>query len=146
MQHCRSHLTLNGCSAPLPPATPSPLLIELSPLILPRTFTQLNFGVMKQGWGMCGTFQSCKLTYLHVLPAGMVYILVRIEFSPIYRLTLHACTNVPLSSARLLTSFQQPHILIQLYLDGPGCFEYIKLYLSITVSLNSMCFYKPCTQ
>ena len=29
---------------------------------------------MKQGWGMCGAFQSCKQMYLHVLCAGMVYI------------------------------------------------------------------------
>ena len=57
-------------------------------------------GAMKQGQGTSGTFKAFNLTYLHALHAGMVYL---------YRLTLlHARTNVPLSSARLQTSFQQP--------------------------------------
>ena len=30
---------------------------------------------MKQGWGTCGTFKVINLTYLHVLSAGMVFII-----------------------------------------------------------------------
>ena len=38
----------------------------------------------------------------------------------IYRLTLHACTNIPLSSARLLTSFQQPQLFLLIFRIMPG--------------------------
>ena len=31
---------------------------------------------MKQGRGACGTFKAFNLTYLYVLPIGMVYITV----------------------------------------------------------------------
>ena len=33
-----------------------------------------SWGVLKRGQGTCGTFQSCKQAYLHVLHTGMVYI------------------------------------------------------------------------
>ena len=31
-------------------------------------------GAIKRGWGTCGTFKAFNLTYLHILPAGIVYI------------------------------------------------------------------------
>ena len=79
-----------------------------------------------QGQGMCGTFNPFNLTYLHVLRAGIVYIYkgmwtyqgtctylgssrgMCMYHRVIYRLTLYASTNVPLSSARLPTTSQQP--------------------------------------
>ena len=45
-----------------------PLIVEWIRFCLPWK------GAMKRGRGRCGTFQSCKLMYLHILPAGMVYI------------------------------------------------------------------------
>ena len=39
-------------------------------------------GGMKRGRGTCGMFQSCKLTYLHVLRAAMVYISSTVQSRP----------------------------------------------------------------
>ena len=51
------------------------LWMNLVPLIVEWIIFCLPWkGAMKRGRGRCGTFQSCKLMYLHILPAGMVYI------------------------------------------------------------------------
>ena len=60
-------------------------------------------GSLKQGPCTCSTSKAFNLTYLHVLRASP-FCIVMLD----YRLTLHARTNVPLSSAQLSTSFQQP--------------------------------------
>ena len=42
--------------------------------VLMKKNRRLIKGAMKRGRGMCGMSQSYKLTYLHILRAGMVYI------------------------------------------------------------------------
>ena len=83
---------------------------------------------MKRGPGTCGRFQSCKLMYLHVLRAGMVCIALWYMHVPKYVLgqnypsCMYQRTNVPLSSARLPTSFQQPqHIPQKISPTYPKC-------------------------
>ena len=76
---------------------------------------------MKRGRGMCGTFKVNSLTYhAHTTfidinrPCSGMYTYLWTDLGTcthhrvIYMLTLHARTNVPLSSAWLPTFFQQP--------------------------------------
>ena len=65
-------------------------------LFFDGVYAPLKWGALKQGPCTCGTFQLFQLTYRACT-----------MFIEIYRLTLNACTNIPLSSAQLLTSFQQ---------------------------------------
>ena len=89
---------------------------------------------MKRGRGMCGTFKVNNLTYhtrtmfidinrLNRPCSGMfTYLWTDLGMCTyhrvIYMLTLHTRTNVPLSSARLPTSYSHTQYIKRLILNG----------------------------